>query len=201
MDELIANVFTAPVGTLLIVAGVVFLFIAVVGNISGKIEPGLKGRIASGALGSMFVLTGLVMHLTDGGRGEPARSDRWIEQTKGDQRSETTHRSKTEETESSREPSGSGPALGSDEQATGDQKTEASQDPAGGRRAPRGSAPTRQEQEPNDHVNSANLISEGATIRGSLGKKQDRDFFKIKTSGIKTRIILDGPLCLVSACT
>ena len=48
MDEFIKGVLTAPLATLLIVAGILFLFVAVVGNISGKIEPGVKGRIASG---------------------------------------------------------------------------------------------------------------------------------------------------------
>jgi hypothetical protein len=64
MDEFVKTVFTAPVATLFIVAGILFLLIAVVGNISGKIEPGVKGRITSGVLGLTFVLIGLAMHLT-----------------------------------------------------------------------------------------------------------------------------------------
>lgn len=48
MSELITGIFSAPIATLFVVAGMVFLLIAVVGNISGRIEPGAKGRIASG---------------------------------------------------------------------------------------------------------------------------------------------------------
>lgn len=64
MDELVKGVFAAPVATLFIVAGMIFLLIAVVGNISGKIEPGAKGRLASAALGLTFVVIGLAIHLT-----------------------------------------------------------------------------------------------------------------------------------------
>jgi hypothetical protein len=52
------------------------------------------------------------------------------------------------------------------------------------------SVPSTEDKEPNDHITAANLITEGATVRGSIGTKQDRDFFKIKTSGSTTRVIL-----------
>ena len=63
MGEIIKEVFTAPLATLFIVAGMLFLLIAVVGNISGKIEPGEKARIASGILGVIFISTGFTIHL------------------------------------------------------------------------------------------------------------------------------------------
>ena len=62
MSELVQELLTAPVATLFVIAGIIFLFIAVVGNISGKIEPGVKGRVASAALGSIFVVIGLTIH-------------------------------------------------------------------------------------------------------------------------------------------
>jgi hypothetical protein len=40
------------------------LLVAVVGNISGKIEPGVKGRVISGILGLAFIIIGLSMHFT-----------------------------------------------------------------------------------------------------------------------------------------
>jgi hypothetical protein len=61
MDELVKSVFTAPVATILIIAGLVFLFIAVVGKISGKIEPGEKERIVSGVIGVVLIALGLIM--------------------------------------------------------------------------------------------------------------------------------------------
>ena len=70
MDELIKAVLAAPIANLFIVGGLVFLGIAVVGQISGKIEPGKTGRIASGVLGAILLVVGLVIHL----RSTPAPS-------------------------------------------------------------------------------------------------------------------------------
>lgn len=67
MDELVKGVFTAPVATLFIVSGMIFLLIAVIGNISGKIEPGLKARIISGIFGLVFILVGVSMHVMQSG--------------------------------------------------------------------------------------------------------------------------------------
>jgi hypothetical protein len=64
MDEIVKGVFTAPLATVFVVAGMIFLLVAVVGNISGKIEPSAKGRVISGILGLAFIITGLAMHLT-----------------------------------------------------------------------------------------------------------------------------------------
>jgi hypothetical protein len=62
MEALVKSVFTAPVATLLILAGIIFLLIAVVGNISGKIEPGERARIVSGVVGLILLSLGLAMH-------------------------------------------------------------------------------------------------------------------------------------------
>ena len=69
MEAIVKSVFTAPLATLSIVAGMLFLLIAVIGSISGKIEPGQKARIASGVVGFMFISPGLGMH--------------WLEKTPG----------------------------------------------------------------------------------------------------------------------
>jgi hypothetical protein len=63
MEALVKLVFTGPLATLFIVAGMLFLLIAVVGNISGKIEPGEKARIISGVVGLTFILLGLAIHV------------------------------------------------------------------------------------------------------------------------------------------
>lgn len=157
MDEFIKSVFTAPVATLFIVAGILFLLIAVVGNISGRIEPGVKGRIVSGVLGLTFVLIGLAMHLTQ------------------------------------KVPQMPGPPATPQEQIKREQLPEAPRTPIAGETEPSEasvSVPSTEDKEPNDHITAANLITEGATVRGSIGTKQDRDFFKIKTSGSATRVIL-----------
>jgi hypothetical protein len=155
MDEFVKSVFTAPVATLFIVAGILFLLIAVVGNISGRIEPGAKARIVSGVLGLTFVLIGLAMHLTQKVPQMPGPSETSQEQIEREQPPEIPPTGETK--------------LPSDATV---------------------SVPSTEDKEPNNHITAANLITEEATVRGSIGTKQDRDFFKIKTSGSTTRVIL-----------
>jgi hypothetical protein len=62
MQELIKHFIDAPIPNLCVLGGLVFLAIAVVGNISGKIEPGKVGRIAAGILGSLLLIYGIASH-------------------------------------------------------------------------------------------------------------------------------------------
>ncbi|WP_446810115.1 LCCL domain-containing protein [Methylomonas sp. 2BW1-5-20] len=62
MEEIVKTLFSAPLATVFVMAGLIFLLVAVVGNISGRIEPGPKGRIFSGVLGLVCVAVGLTMH-------------------------------------------------------------------------------------------------------------------------------------------
>lgn len=62
MNELIKGLLAAPVATIFIIGGMLFLLVAVIGNISGKIEPGNKARIASAILGLVFIIVGSWMH-------------------------------------------------------------------------------------------------------------------------------------------
>ena len=64
MEALIKSVVDAPVANLCVLAGLVFLAIGVVGNISGKIQPGNPGRIAAGALGLLLLGYGVATHST-----------------------------------------------------------------------------------------------------------------------------------------
>ncbi len=63
MSDLIGHLVDAPLANLLILAGLVFLGIAVVGKISGKVEPGQAGRIMAGVLGSLLLIFGVQVHL------------------------------------------------------------------------------------------------------------------------------------------
>ena len=62
MNELLELILKSPIANLLIIAGLGFLGIAVVGNISGKIQPGTGGRLLSGLLGLCLLGGGLVMY-------------------------------------------------------------------------------------------------------------------------------------------
>ena len=62
MGDLLKVLIESPVANLFIIAGLVFLGIAVVGNISGKIQPGTGGRILSGLVGVTLMGSGLMMY-------------------------------------------------------------------------------------------------------------------------------------------
>jgi hypothetical protein len=85
MDEIIKSVLSAPSATLFIISGILFLFIAVVGNISGKIQPDVKGRIASGFLGLSFVFIGLAMQFLQSASKTPGQPTTNQEQIKPNQ--------------------------------------------------------------------------------------------------------------------
>ena len=69
MLDFLKTLFTeTSLDTMFVVAGLAFLGIAVVGNVTGKITPGRGGRNASGVLGPILIAIGLVVH---SGHGSP----------------------------------------------------------------------------------------------------------------------------------
>ena len=71
MDSLFEFV-SKDISNLLILAGIVFLGVAVVGQITGKIDPGPRGRIAAGIIGGILLVGGLVMRPANGPELGPA---------------------------------------------------------------------------------------------------------------------------------
>lgn len=59
MGDLLRSIVTAPVPNVLILSGLVFLGLALVGEIRGKIDLGKWARIASAALGVVLIGAGL----------------------------------------------------------------------------------------------------------------------------------------------
>ncbi len=55
-------IFQSPIANLFIIAGLAFLGVAVIGNISGKIQPDANGRILSGLLGFVLIGGGLWLY-------------------------------------------------------------------------------------------------------------------------------------------
>jgi hypothetical protein len=62
MTDLLSHLIDAPLANILILAGLAFLAIAVLGSISGKIEPGTSGRVMSGVLGGVLLAYGIYVH-------------------------------------------------------------------------------------------------------------------------------------------
>ena len=62
MAEFFTHLVDAPLANILILAGLAFLGVAVVGKISGKIEPSTSGRIMAGILGLGLLVYGVHAH-------------------------------------------------------------------------------------------------------------------------------------------
>ena len=71
MADFLKELLQARFDTLFVLAGLLFLGIALLGNISGKIQPGKGGRIACAVVGPILIFSGLWMHsehaATEGG--------------------------------------------------------------------------------------------------------------------------------------
>lgn len=61
MNDVILKLVDVPLVRMFILAGIIFLMIAVLGKIEGKIEPGRLGRIGAAILGAVFILIGIAM--------------------------------------------------------------------------------------------------------------------------------------------
>jgi len=64
MTELLAHLSDQPIANLVAIAGLVFLFIAAVGKVVGKIEPDARGRVMCGVLGIILLPIGMFMHVS-----------------------------------------------------------------------------------------------------------------------------------------
>jgi hypothetical protein len=62
MLDVLKETLHAPVGNLFVVFGLLLVALAVVGKVSGKLEPDRAGRIASGVVGAALIFAGLAIH-------------------------------------------------------------------------------------------------------------------------------------------
>lgn len=65
MQDVILRLVDVPMVRMFILAGIIFLMIAVLGKIEGKIEPGRIGRIGAAILGAVLILIGLAMQYSE----------------------------------------------------------------------------------------------------------------------------------------
>jgi hypothetical protein len=61
--DILEHLVDAPIANIFIVAGLIFLGIAAVGKIMGKIEPDRMGRIVCGLLGLTLLVGGAYAHV------------------------------------------------------------------------------------------------------------------------------------------
>ncbi|MEO6803498.1 MAG: hypothetical protein ABI197_09690 [Granulicella sp.] len=62
MDTLLNDIFHAQPYALLIIAGLAFIGIAIVGSVKTYFDPGKAGRIAAGGIGAILVIVGVFMY-------------------------------------------------------------------------------------------------------------------------------------------
>lgn len=65
MQDVILRLVDVPMVRMFVLAGIIFLMIAVLGKIEGKIEPGRMGRLGAAALGVILIVVGLVMQYSE----------------------------------------------------------------------------------------------------------------------------------------
>lgn len=66
MHDVVTRLVDVPLTRMFVLAGVIFLLVAVLGRIEGKIEPGKLGRIGASLVGTILLLVGLAMHALEG---------------------------------------------------------------------------------------------------------------------------------------
>jgi hypothetical protein len=64
MFELLSHLSDAPLANILVLAGLAFLGIGVIGKISGKIEPSAAGRVMAAVIGIVLLVAGIYAHAT-----------------------------------------------------------------------------------------------------------------------------------------
>ncbi len=65
MQEVILRLADVPIARMFVLAGIVFLVIAVLGKVEGKIEPGQVGRIGASILGIVLMVIGVIMQYAE----------------------------------------------------------------------------------------------------------------------------------------
>ncbi len=65
MQDVILRLVDVPMVRMFILSGIIFLMVAVLGKIEGKIEPGRIGRIGAAVLGATLILIGLAMQFSE----------------------------------------------------------------------------------------------------------------------------------------
>lgn len=66
MHDVVTRLVDVPLARMFVLAGIIFLLVAVLGRIEGKIEPGKLGRIGASVVGTILLLVGLAMHVLEG---------------------------------------------------------------------------------------------------------------------------------------
>lgn len=67
MQDIMMRLVDVPLARMFVLASIIFLLLAVLGKIEGKIEPGKIGRIGATIVGVILLSAGLAMHFNESG--------------------------------------------------------------------------------------------------------------------------------------
>jgi len=65
MNDIMMRLVDAPIARMFVLAGIIFLLIAVLGKIEGKIDPGNMGRVGAAILGTFMMFFGVFLQNTE----------------------------------------------------------------------------------------------------------------------------------------
>ena len=65
MQDIMMRLVDVPLARMFVLASIIFLLLAVLGRIEGKIEPGKIGRIGAIIVGGVLLIVGLAMHFNE----------------------------------------------------------------------------------------------------------------------------------------
>ncbi len=66
MQDMLVKLVDLPLARMFVLAGIIFLLVAVLGRIEGKIEPGHAGRVGASIVGVLLMAAGLAMYFIEG---------------------------------------------------------------------------------------------------------------------------------------
>ncbi len=66
MQDMLAKLVDLPLARMFVLTGIIFLLVAVLGRVEGKIEPGNAGRVGATIIGVLLMMLGLAMYFLDG---------------------------------------------------------------------------------------------------------------------------------------
>jgi hypothetical protein len=61
MGDILKSLIDAPISTVLVLAGIAFMAVAIIGGVTGKFEPGPIGRLGAAVAGTILLVFGLVV--------------------------------------------------------------------------------------------------------------------------------------------
>lgn len=161
MESAIVALKDTPIPTILVIAGIVFLLLAIAGQLAGRIAVAPERQRWAAVIGGGLLVLGVALHVVPQSR----LISRGTDET-------PASRPSTPQTKEQRpQPSDVSPST---PPSTPESSVQA----------------LTEEKEPNNDMRTATVITEGTTVRGSIATDQDQDFFRLNPSGYKARVLV-----------